>query len=91
MTDDCIIPAVYDSSVKYRLVEEYGHDCLEQENGKLYTEWGFTTQKGAVEWFLIFKDKVKVLGPPEMVALMKYTLGFIKIYTNHDVLLSCLG
>lgn len=79
MTDDYIIPAVYDLSVKYRLVEEYGHTCFtEQEDGKLYTEWGFTSQKDAVEWFLSFGNKVKVLAPPEMVELMKSTLDSIK-------------
>lgn len=79
MTDDYIIPAVYDPSVKYRLVEEYGHTCFtEQEDGNLYTEWGFTTQKDAVEWFLSFGNKVKVLGPPEMVEQMKSTLDSIK-------------
>lgn len=79
MTDDYIIPAVYDLSVKFRLVEEYGHTCFtEQEDGKLYTEWGFTSQKDAVEWFLSFGNKVKVLAPPEMVELMKSTLDSIK-------------
>lgn len=79
MTDDCIISAVYDLSVKYRLVEEYGHTCFtEQEDGKLYTEWGFTSQKDAVEWFLSFGNKVKVLAPPEMVELMKSTLDSVK-------------
>ena len=79
MTDDYIISAVYDSSVKYRLIEEYGHTCFtEQEDGKLYTEWGFTTQKDAVEWFLSFGNKVKVLAPPEIVELMKSTLDSIK-------------
>lgn len=79
MTDDYIISAVYDLSVKYRLVEEYGHTCFtEQEDGKLYTKWGFTTQKDAVEWFLSFGNKVKVLAPPEMVELMKSTLDSIK-------------
>lgn len=79
ITDDYVITAVYDASVKYRLVEEYGHNSFtEMEDGKLYTEWGFTTQKGAVEWFLSFGDKVKVLGPPEMVEIMKSTLDSIK-------------
>lgn len=79
MTDDYIIPAVYDLSVKYRLVEEYGHTCFtEQEDGKLYTEWGFTSPKDAMEWFLSFGNKVKVLAPPEMVELMKSTLDSIK-------------
>ena len=82
MTDDYVITAVYDASAKYRLVEEYGPTCFTvQENGTLYTEWGFTTQKGALEWFLSFGDKVKVLGPPEMVELIKSKLKDInKLY-----------
>lgn len=79
MTDDYIVFAIYDPSVKYRLVEEYGHTCFtEQEDGKLYAEWGFTTKNGAVEWFLSFGNKVKVLGPPEMIEIMKSTLDSIK-------------
>ena len=79
IADDYVVTAVYDASVKYRLVEEYGHNSFtEMEDGKLYTEWGFTTQKGAVEWFLSFGDKAKVLGPPEMVEAMKSTLNSIK-------------
>lgn len=78
ITDDYIITAVYDPSVKYRLVEEYGHSCFtETEDGRLYTEWGFTTKEGAIGWFLSFGDKVKVLEPPEMVDLMKATLKSI--------------
>ncbi len=79
MTDDYVITAVYDASAKYRLVEEYGPSCFTvQEDGKLYTEWGFTTQKGALEWFLSFGDKVKVLAPTEMVELIKSTLENIQ-------------
>lgn len=69
---------MYDASVKYRLVEEYGHNSFsEQEDGTLYTEWGFTKIEAALEWFLSFGDKVKVLNPPEMVGLMKTTLDSI--------------
>ena len=79
ITDDYIISAVYDPSVKYRLIEEYGPACfVKQDDGKLYTEWGFTTQNSAVEWFLSFGDKVKVLGPPEMVGLMRSILNSAK-------------
>ena len=75
MTDDYIISAVYDASVKYRLVEEYGYNSFsEREDGKLYTEWGFSSAEDAVEWFLRFGHKVKVLGPPEMVERMKSAL-----------------
>lgn len=79
MTVDYVITAVYDASVKYRLVEEYGHTSFtEQEDGSLHTEWGFTRPENAVEWFLSFGDKVKVLGPPEMVERMKNALERIK-------------
>lgn len=76
MTDDYVITAVYDPSVKYRLVEEYGPNSFtEQENGSLYIEWGFTQIDSAIEWFLSFGNKVKVLGPPEMVERMKSVLN----------------
>ena len=79
LTDDYRITAVYDPSVKYRLVEEYGPDSFtEQADGSLYTEWGFTRPNDAVEWFLSFGDKVKVLAPPEMVDRMKATLASIR-------------
>lgn len=75
MTDDYMVAAVYDPGVRYRLVEEYGPDCYtEQEDGRLYAEWGFTTPQRAVEWFLGFGGRVKVLHPPEMVERMRETL-----------------
>lgn len=79
MTENYIITAVYDSSVKYRLVEEYGPNSFTvQEDGYLYTEWGFANLDYAVEWFLGFGNKVKVLAPPEMVERMKTALDSIK-------------
>lgn len=78
-TDDYVITAVYDASVKYRLVEEYGPNSFtERQDGKLYTEWGFTRPNDAVEWFLSFGDKVKVIAPPEMVERMKAALSSIQ-------------
>lgn len=79
MTDDYVITAVYDASVKYRLVEEYGPNSFtELEDGSLYTEWGFSGPDYAVEWFLGFGNRVKVLAPPEMVERMKTSLDSIK-------------
>lgn len=79
MTDDYVITAVYDPSVKYRLVEEYGPDSFtEQEDGTLYTEWGFTGPDNAMGWLLSFGSKVKVLEPPEMVERIKNALESAK-------------
>ncbi len=75
MTDDYIVTAVYDASVKYRLVEEYGPGSFTVTgDGQLYAEWGFTGPERAEEWFLGFGDKVTVTGPPEMAERMKTVL-----------------
>lgn len=75
MTDDYIITAIYDPSVKYKLVEEYGPESFAvMEDGRLYTEWGFTDPEEAVYRFLGFGDKVTVTGPPEIVEKMRTTI-----------------
>lgn len=71
MTDDKVITAVYAESEKYRLVEEYGPDSFRiQEDGRLYTEWGFTTYEEAIQWFLSFGSKVEVLAPEDFKELL---------------------
>lgn len=78
MTDDYMITAIYDSSVKYKLVEEYGPDSFTvMDDGQLYAEWGFNSPEDALPWFLSLGDKVKVIDPPEMVEKMKTTLSSI--------------
>ena len=66
ITDDKQVEILYDSSVKWRLIEEYGPQCFqEQEDGKLYTNWGFSTYEKAVTWVLSFGSLAEVIGPPE--------------------------
>lgn len=71
MIDDKIITAVYEESEKYRLVEEYGPNSFRVlDDGKLYTEWGFTTYEEAIRWFLSFGSKVEVLAPEDFRELL---------------------
>ena len=78
MTDDYFVTAIYDSGVKYKLVEEYGPDSFTvMEDGYLYAKWGFNSADDALPWFLSLGDKVKVIEPPEMVEKMKKTLASI--------------
>lgn len=86
MKDDYMVRAVYDPCVKYRLVEEHGPACYtKQDDGRLYAEWGFTTREQAVEWFLGFGPRVKVIGPPEMVERMKEVLDAARdLYSQPD-------
>ena len=54
------------AAVKYRLVEEYGPaSFITREDGKLYTEWGFSTPEDALRWLLSFGVDVQVTAPPE--------------------------
>ena len=79
MTDDYIVTAVYEPAVKYRLVEEYGPaSFITREDGKLYTEWGFSTPKDALRWLLSFGVDVQVTAPPEMVKKMRSAIKKMK-------------
>ncbi len=72
LTDDYFVTAIYDSSVKYRLVEEYGPDSFTvMKDGRLYTRWGFTNPDNTLLWFLGFGNMVEVLDPPEVREKLK--------------------
>lgn len=63
-----MIPATIrlDSEVKWRLVEEYGPDCFEeQEDGKLLFSFGFADREHLFGWLLSFGPKAELLEPPE--------------------------
>ncbi|HCL01495.1 MAG TPA: DNA-binding transcriptional regulator, partial [Lachnoclostridium phytofermentans] len=70
--DNYDITAVFDSSEKYRLIEEYCFGCFqEMEDGRLLFKRGFTNLNVAMDWFLGFGDRVEILEPIEMRALIK--------------------
>lgn len=70
--DNYEITAVFDSSEKYRLIEEYSLGSFdEMEDGKLLFKRGFTNLDVAMDWFLGFGERVEILEPIEMRALIK--------------------
>ncbi len=78
MTDDYFVTAIYDPSVKYKLVEEYGPDSFSvMDNGQLYARWGFNSAEAALPWFLSMGDQVRVIEPSEMVEKMKAAIAAI--------------
>lgn len=65
--DNRMITAIFDSSEKYRLVDEYGVGCYtETEDGRLLFQRGFTNTDNMLIWLLGFGDKVEVLEPLEL-------------------------
>ena len=73
-TDDYFITAIFDPSLKYRLVEDRGPGSfITLPDGRLKMRWGFTDPDAAVLWFLGFGDKVEILDPPEIRDKLKET------------------
>lgn len=71
-TDEIKTVILFDESVKYRLIEEYGPDCFaELANGKLRFEVPFTNKEYLFEWVLQFGDKAELVQPEELRAELK--------------------
>jgi len=83
MTDDCFVAALYDASVKYKLVEAYGPDAFTAlEDGRLRMTCGFSDLDSAQSWFLGLGDKAEVIDPPELRARIRTAAE--KIYEMHQ-------
>jgi len=57
---------LFDKSVRFRLIEEYGLNCYEEtENGLLFSI-GYTNKDYIFSWLLGFGDKAKLLEPENL-------------------------
>lgn len=60
--------ALFDSTVRYQLIEAYGLHCYtETESGLLRLEIGYTNRDYIISWLLGFGSKAKVLEPSDIV------------------------
>lgn len=61
------IKAVFAPECKWRLIEEYGKDCyVEQPDGNLLLQVGYTDRENLLSWILGFGDKAELLEPVEL-------------------------
>lgn len=82
-TDNNILKALFDSSVRYQLIDDYGLYCYtETAEGKLLFEVGYTNKDYILKWLLGFGDKVKVLEPLVLAEELKATA--LKIFHNYS-------
>lgn len=81
-TDEIKAVVIFEVSVKYRLIEEYGIDSFtECENNKLRFEFPFTNKEYLIEWILSFGNKAELLEPFEIRKEIKNRLKkMIEIY-----------
>ena len=61
------VTVLFDSSCRWRLVEEYGVDCFTVESdGRLRFTGGFPDGDSVLSWILTFGDKAELLEPQEL-------------------------
>ena len=67
LTDDKKLVALFDPSVRYKLIEDYGLHCYtENQSGLLRLEIGYTNTDYILAWILGFGNKATVLEPLEI-------------------------
>lgn len=58
------VKAVFESSARWRLVEEYGPESFtEQEDGRLLFKFGFSDKATLFSWLLSFEEQAELLEP----------------------------
>lgn len=58
------VKAIFEPEMKWRLVEEFGPDCFEEDgDGKLLFQADYTDAGHMIHWLLTFGEKVRVTEP----------------------------
>ena len=82
-----ILKALFDSDMKWRLVEEFGPDCYEvQEDGRLLLIRNYADLDNLTMWMLTFGDKAEVIEPQVVRDnLMKMAGSIMKKYGESKI------
>lgn len=58
------VKAIFDTSMKWHLIEEYGIESFtELPDGKLLFEHDYADDEGVLSWMLAMRDKVTIIEP----------------------------
>lgn len=61
------VKALFEPNCKWRLIEEFGIDCFEeQSNGKLLFHADYTNKENLITWLMTFRDQVVLLEPEDI-------------------------
>lgn len=61
------VRALFDSDCKWRLVEEFGPECFEEQpDGRLLFKADYTDEENLLTWLLSFREKVELLEPSQL-------------------------
>lgn len=85
-TDENKITILFDKSVEYRLVEEYGPDCYTvMEDGSLKFSVGYTNRDYIISWVLGFGEKARIVEPIDLANEFKEKAKNIVRNYEHDI------
>lgn len=78
------VKALFDRKCKWRLVEEFGPGCFEEQaDGRLLFHADYTNKEELVTWLLTFRDKAELLEPVEIREEIRRSLQkMLEIYGN---------
>lgn len=61
------VRALFDPDCKWRLVEEFGPQCFEEQpDGRLLFKADYTDEENLLTWLLSFREKVELLEPSQL-------------------------
>lgn len=61
------VKALFDAGCKWRLVEEFGPHCFEEQaDGKLLFQRDYTNRENLITWILTFREQVQLLEPEQI-------------------------
>ena len=67
--------ALFDAGCKWRLVEEFGAACFqEQPDGRLLFSADYTDEENLLIWLLSFRDRAEILEPENLRKKMRMEL-----------------
>ncbi len=66
LPDQNKIEILFDRSVRFRLIEDYGLHCYTETDRGLLMKLNYTNRENAIAWVLSFGDQAEVLAPPDV-------------------------
>ena len=89
-TDCARLVALFDPSVRYQLIEEYGLSGYTETAEGLRLEVGFTNRGFIKGWLMGFGEKVRVIEPCDLAEDIRKTAEkMCEVYSKQDGLMSC--
>ena len=70
------VKAVFEPECRWRLVEEFGFDCFEEQpDGRLLFQADYTNKENLMTWLMTFRDRMVLLEPEELREELLDVLG----------------